>query len=141
METLDSLGAILNGETVAIHMYDSFIPKMKDLEMKNTFQTIRTGHRRHLDQITRRIEELGHRPRIQLGLRMKIGEFMIDARTRVGIAPDKMSRWALKGEDMGITATEEVIKGDLDEVSKELVGIVLGENRDYINQLMEFINK
>ncbi len=72
---------------------------------------------------------------------MKLGQLMIDARTRAGIAPDKMTRWALKGEDMGVTATEKIDKSGLDEVSKELVGLLIRENQDNINELMEFINK
>ncbi len=52
VESLNHLQTLLNGEAIAIHMYDSFIPVIKDEEMKTAFQDIRTGHRRHLDHIT-----------------------------------------------------------------------------------------
>lgn len=141
VETLDTLQALLQGEAIAIHTYDTFIPEMKEPEAKTTFQDIRSGHRRHLDQLSRRIEELGHRPRIQPGLRMKMAELMMDMRTRVGIAPNKMVRWALKGEDMGLTAAQEVSAGDLDEVSQELLSDILMDSSEYVNQLVELIHE
>lgn len=139
-ESLKSLQGLLNGEAIAIHTYDTFIPEINDPEMQVTFQEIRTGHRRHLDQLTRRIEELGDRPRIQQNLGMRLGRLYMDTRTWLGIAPDKMTRWVLQGEDMGLNAAEELVKGDLDEVSNELVGSLLCENAEYINRLMGFIH-
>ncbi len=137
----DSLQALLNGQSIAIHTYDAFIPEVKDPELKAVFQKIRSGHRKQLDQVTRRIEELGYRPRIKLNPGMKLGELIIDARTRIGIAEEKMVRWALKGEDMGLTTTEEIVKGDLDEVSKELVDFILDDSNHYINELINFIHE
>ncbi len=137
----DSLQALLNGQSIAIHTYDAFIPEVKDPELKTVFQKIRSGHRKQLDQVTRRIEELGYRPRIKLNPGMKLGELIIDARTRIGIAEEKMVRWALKGEDMGLTTTEEIVKGDLDEVSKELVDFILDDSNHYINELINFIHE
>lgn len=141
VETLDSLQNMINGVAIAIHTYDTFIPAMKDPETKLIFQDIRSGHRRHLDLLTRRVEELGHRPRIQPNLQMWIAEVIMDARTRVGMAPEKMIRWALKGEDMGLTSAEEVVAGDLDEVSQELVDQILIDSADYVNQLAELIHE
>lgn len=139
-ESLEVLQGLLNGEAIAIHTYDTFIPNIDDPEMQVTFQEIRTGHRRHLDQLTRRIEELGDRPRIQQNLGMRLGRLYMDTRTWFGIAPDKMARWTLRGEDMGLNAAEELAKGDIDEVSKELVSGLLCENAENINSLLEFIH-
>lgn len=140
VETLDSLQNMINGVAIAIHTYDTFIPEMKDPEVQLLFQDIRTGHRHHLDLLIRRVEELGHRPQIQQNLRMWLAEVMMEARTRVGIAPEKMIRWALRGEDMGLTSAEEVVAGDLDEVSKELVDQILLDSAGYVDQLTDLIH-
>lgn len=141
VETLDSLQNMINGVAIAIHTYDTFIPEIKNPETQLALQNIRSGHRRHLDLLTRRVEELGHRPRIQQNLQMRIAEWMMEARTQVGIAPEKMIRWALKGEDMGLTTAEEVVAGDLDEVSKELVDQILIDSAEYVNQLTDLIHE
>lgn len=140
VETLDSLQNLLNGEAIAVHMYDSFIPEVEDLEIKKSFQDIRSGHRRHIDQLIRRIEEMDHRPRIELNRRMWLSELMVDARTRIGIAQRKMIRWALKGEDMGLSAAREVTAGDLDDTSKELVNQILTETSDNVDHLKKYVH-
>lgn len=139
--SLDSLQAMLQGQSIAIHTYDTFIPEVGDPEVKAIFQDIRSGHRRHLDLLVRRIEELGHRPRVEPNFQMWMGEVMMDVRTVFGIAPQKAIRWALQGEDMGLTAAQEVTAGDLDEVSNELVTQILVDTAEYVNQLLELVQE
>ena len=141
IELHDNLQALLTGEANAIHLYDKFIPEIKDPELMTGFQEIRSGHRRHLDQLTRRMEELNFKPEIKPNLTMKLSQLLIDLRTSIGIAPEKMVKWAVKGEEMGIEAGSEIVTDDLDEVSKELVDNMLLEINEFINKLNNFVRE
>lgn len=123
---------------MGIHAYEHHIQKLKDPYIKREFQRIQQDHKNHALKVAERIQNLGGTPVDDEGffgsIQGFIGQFRI---------PDNSSgiiENALKGEDYyGIQISEEIVKGDLDPESGQLIEEVLNKDRqhvDFLNRLL-----
>lgn len=135
---INTLNKFLQGQYMGIHAYEHHIQKLKDPYIKGEFQRIQQDHKNHALKVAERIQNLGGTPVDDEGIigsiQGFIGQFRIP-NTSSGIIGS-----ALKGEDYyGIQISEEIVKGDLDPESRQLIEEVLDKDRlhvDFLNRLL-----
>jgi bacterioferritin len=128
------LNEFLEGNYMAIHAYDKFIHHMNDPICKDTLQEIQKEHKMHAMQLAERIQDLGGIPADDVGWRGSIVEFMADiTQTSDGMQP--ILQDALTGEQRGIEKSREILEGDLDAESLELVKSILRRDEKHVEEL------
>lgn len=136
---IDTLNEFLRGQYMGIHAYEYHIQKLEDPYIKSEFQRIQQEHKNHASKVAERIQNLGGTPVNDEGfigsIQGFIGQFRIPETTS-GIVES-----ALKGEDyFGIQISEEIVKGDLDPESHQLIKDILDKDREhveYLNRLLQ----
>ncbi|MEH7251334.1 ferritin-like domain-containing protein [Neobacillus niacini] len=136
---VNTLNKFLKGQYMGIHAYEHHIQKLTDPYIKSEFQRIQQDHKNHALIVAERIQNLGGTPVDDEGvigsIQGFIGQFRIP-NTSSGIIES-----ALMGEDYyGIQISEEIVKGDLDPESRQLIEEVLDKDRqhvDFLNRLLQ----
>lgn len=131
---IKELNAFLKGQYMGIHAYDYMIHHTSDPFMKHTLQKIQQDHKAHAMRIAERIQNLGGVPVTSEGIvgaiEGSIYNFFMSEE------PDDLLRAALKGEDYyGIQLSSEMVKGDLDPHSQQIVDEVLRQNEKHVQIL------
>lgn len=136
---VNELNTILKGEHMAIDAYKRFIEDAKDENIKNELWNILEEHKRHAHQLSERIETLGGEPEQSAGF----AGFMASAKAAIkritGTGDIEILKKAYDGEDKGIVKAEEVVKGDLDDESMQLVNGILSEDHDHLRKMARLI--
>ncbi|WP_078410669.1 ferritin-like domain-containing protein [Priestia abyssalis] len=135
---VQTLNEFLKGQYMGIHAYEHHIKKLNDPIIKETFQAIQQDHKQHASQVAERIQNLGGTPVDDEGVvgsvQGFIGKFMIPDDT------EGLIESALKGESYyGIEVSEEIVKGDLDPESKQLIEEILDKDREHVTTLRRFL--
>jgi bacterioferritin len=135
-DVVETLNQFLKGQYMGIHAYEHHIQKLKDPYIKSEFQRIQQEHKNHALMVAERIQNLGGTPVDDEGMIGSIqgffGQFKIPD-TSSGIIES-----ALTGEDYyGIQISEEIVKGDLDTESRQLIEEILDKDRQHV----EFLNR
>jgi bacterioferritin len=133
-DVTQTLNKFLKGQYMGIHAYEHYIEKVADPVMKKEFQQIQQDHKQHAAMVAQRIQNLGGTPADDEGIigqvQGYIGQFMIPDDTA------GMIQSAIKGEGYyGIEVSEEIVKGDLDEESKQLIEQILDKDREHVDLL------
>lgn len=136
---INTLNEFLKGQYMGIHAYEHLIEKLQDEDIKKQFQQIQQDHKQHALSVSERIQNLGGTPVNSEGLvgaaQGYIGKLMMPDDTK-GIIES-----ALKGEShYGIEVSEEIVKGDLDPESKQVVENVLDKDREHVEQLKSLLH-
>jgi bacterioferritin (cytochrome b1) len=116
---IQTLNELLQGEHMAIQGYESVLPFLKEDTRKEIGGILR-DHKQHAFEIADRITSLGGIPKESTGM----AGTMSQAKLKIeGMARDERSmlKKLYDGEDQGIAAVEKIVKGDLDETSREMV--------------------
>ncbi|WP_354670008.1 ferritin-like domain-containing protein [Paenibacillus sp. BSR1-1] len=138
-KVINTLNNFLKGQYMGIHAYEHHIQKLTDPNIKNEFQRIQQDHKDHALKVAERIQNLGGTPVDDEGLIGSVqgffGQFMIPDST------DGIIQSALKGEDhYGIQVSEEMVKGDLDIESRQLIEEILDKDREHVNFLNRLVH-
>ncbi|USK31804.1 ferritin-like domain-containing protein [Bacillus sp. F19] len=138
-DVVKTLNNFLKGQYMGIHAYEHHIQKLKDPYLKNEFQRIQQDHKNHALKVAERIQNLGGTPVDDEGLIGSVqgfmGQFMIPDNS-AGIIES-----VLKGEDYyGIQISEEIVKGDLDPESRQLIEEILDKDREHVNFLNRLVH-
>ncbi|MBS4177662.1 ferritin-like domain-containing protein [Lederbergia citrea] len=139
-DVVKTLNQFLKGQYMGIHAYEHHIQKLTDPEIKRVFQRIQQDHKNHALKVAERIQNLGGVPVDDEGMigvvQGYFGQFMIPD-TTVGIIES-----ALKGEGYyGIEVSEEIVKGDLDPESRQLIEEILDKDREHVHFLQHLARK
>nr|WP_249313150.1 ferritin-like domain-containing protein [Lederbergia citrea] len=139
-DVVKTLNQFLKGQYMGIHAYEHHIQKLTDPEIKRVFQRIQQDHKNHALKVAERIQNLGGVPVDDEGMigvvQGYFGQFMIPD-TTVGIIES-----ALKGEGYyGIEVSEEIVKGDLDPESRQLIEEILDKDREHVHFLQHLGRK
>ncbi|WP_442596141.1 ferritin-like domain-containing protein [Neobacillus sp. D3-1R] len=131
---IKELNAFLKGQYMGIHSYEHLIQKVHDPVMKEEFQKLQQEHKQHAAMVAERIQNLGGTPVDDEGpigsIQNYFSQFMIPDDT------EGLVKTALKGEDYyGIQVSEEIVKGDLDDESKQLIETILDKDRQHVQLL------
>src|SRR5690625_2517468 len=137
-DVVKELNAYLKGEYMGIHAYEHYIKHTQDPNLKSELQRIQQEHKQHAAKTAERIQNLGGKAVEDNGMKLSIQEGMMDLKKyptdNAGII-----KGVLKGQEMGVTQAEEIVKGDLDPESMQIIKSNLDEDKaqiDQLNQLM-----
>ncbi len=125
---------------MGIHAYEHHIQKLTDPEIRREFQRIQQEHKNHALKVAERIQNLGGKPVDDEGLIGSVqgffSQFMIPE-TSVG-----MIESALKGESYyGIRVSEDIVRGDLDLESQQLIESILDKDREHVRYLQQLLHE
>lgn len=138
---IQELNAFLKGEYMAIDSYDTFIQKSTDPKVKAEFQRIQQEHKNHALQISERIQNLGGRPATGLDIKGKIAETVSNIKNSRPKNDVDILVQAYDGENMGINTATEIVKGDLDSESMNLIGNIINQDKTHLIDLNNLTNK
>lgn len=145
--SISELNAILKGEHMAIDSYGKFINSISDINTKQELQKIQKEHKQQAIILAERIQNLGGNPTDGIGVLGKVTETISDIKDMAKSKPSNFIREALNGENQGIKLVNEMIKGDLDADSKNLVNSMINQDKTHVDTLsglatnLESINK
>lgn len=133
-KTIDALNNLLQGENMAVDAFNIYISKVRDEDLKNTFQEIQNQHRENMSILSNYIQDLGYEPKEKLGFKGAMADFMINLNL-TGKDDAYTLRKAIEGEDKGINMGEDISNGNLDDESKRVVNQILEDDRSSLAKL------
>jgi hypothetical protein len=133
-EKIKSLNKLLQGEYMAIESFNNFINRIKEEDTKTTFQGVQRQHRKNAETLANYIQNSGGRAEENLGLKGIFGDIMLNMELGSSIDYEVVKK-AIEGEIKGVNMAEKVLRGNLDDDSRNLAGEVLKIDRESINKL------
>lgn len=134
-ETIENLNKLLQGEYMAVESFNNFISKLNDERAKQVFQEVQKHHRDNIDKLAGYIQELGGKPEENLGMKGFMGEFKINMELGPDAQRSEIIEKAIEGETRGVNMAEKVLRGNLDEKSRDIAGEILHQDRHSIDKL------
>ena len=134
-EIIKSLNKLLLGEHMAIESFNNFISKLEDNHVKATFQEVQKQHRDNVEILADYIQDIGGQPEENLGMKGKMADIKINMDLKSGVDSIEVIEKAIDGETQGVNMAEKVLRGELDDKSRDLAGEILKNDRDSIEKL------
>lgn len=133
-DIVKELNAYLKGEYMGIHAYEHYIQQVTDPSVKKELQRIQQEHKLHAAKLAERIQNLGGKAVEDNGVMLSIREGMLNLK---GFPDDinEILQDAIKGQEKGMLMAEEIVRGDIDEESRQIVEENLDEDREHLNRL------
>jgi bacterioferritin len=138
-KAFDSLNKLLQGEYMAVNSINTFISRIADEHVKKVFQDVQDNHRDNIKTLATYIQSLGGYPEENIGLKGKMATMKIDLEIGREPDPSKVLQKALKGERNGINMAEKVLRGKLDDQSRDLAGEILHKDRVQLDKLQNAV--
>lgn len=136
---VEELNTILRGTYMGIRTFEHYIQKLEDAELKAAFQQMQQESKQNAQQLAERIQNLNGIPANSEGLSGQMHSFMHKLKTPHD--PTEMIEEALSGTgNYGVQYAEEVVRGDLDPESKQIVEAVIDTNRGHVEQLNNLLH-
>lgn len=135
---IKELNAYLKGEFMGIHSYEQYIQQVTDPTIKTELQRIQREHKEHAAKTAERIQDLGGKAVNDNGVMLSMREGMMKLKGTPDTV-DEILLSAIKGQEIGMKMTEEIVRGDLDPESKQLIAENLDQDREHINHLNDLI--
>ncbi len=136
---IKELNTVLKGEKMAVEAYEKFISATDNEKIRESFQQIQLNHKGNADQLAERIQNLGAVPDYSTGISGVLANIMLGLETNGKNSADILKR-AYDGEDKGIAAVEEVIRGDLDDTSMTLVKDILSRDHGHLKSMLALMS-
>lgn len=136
---IEELNTLLRGTYMGIRSYEHYIQKVEDPEDKRKFQSMQLEIKNSAEKLATRIQDLGGVPADSEGFSGSMHSYM----HQVMLSEDtgKILQDAIKGlEQYGVQYSEEVVRGDLDPESRQLVEEVLDVNRRQADELRSMLH-
>ena len=135
---IKELNTFLEGNYMAVHAYEKYIQHIDDSEIKQSLQKIQQDHKQHAILIAERIQNLGGIPVDDVGMMGSVAELINKIKgTAKDLAP--ILKDAHLGEQRGIEKSKELLDGDLDPESLELVKGILKHDQNHVDLLDKLI--
>ncbi|MRG87786.1 DUF2383 domain-containing protein [Salinibacillus xinjiangensis] len=135
----EELNTLLRGTYMGIRSLEHYIQKVDDQELKTQFQAIQQETKESAQKLAERIQNLGGVPADSEGFSGSMHSMM--HKVMLSDNEHKIIDDAIKGFDQyGVEYSEEVVKGDLDPESKQIVEEVIDRNRRYADQLQKLLH-
>lgn len=136
---VNELNGLLKGEHMAIEAYERYIKEVEDGNVREELLKIQTEHKSHAGTIAERIQSLGGRPDGNTGF----AGFMANTKAAVQFMGKSSTidilKQAYDGEYKGIAMAEELVKGDLDNDSANLVQRILSADQGHLKKMKGII--
>lgn|SRR5690554_3726900 len=136
---VESLNQLIKGEHMSIDAFNIYISKLKDQNVMYKFQEIQDQHRENIKQLSHYIHGLDGQAEENTGLSGRMAKIKMNMQTSSDIPASDYIKKAIEGMTKGIAMTEELLRGDLDASSRELVGQILERDRESIEKLNDLI--
>lgn len=137
-DIVKELNAYLKGEFMGIHAYEHYIQQVTDPAVKTELQRIQQEHKQHAAKLAERIQNLGGKATEDNGFMLSISEGIMNLKGFPDTV-DGVLKSAINGQVKGMQMAEEIVRGDIDSVSRQIVEENLNEDREHINQLNNLI--
>lgn len=134
-KTIKALNELLQGEYMAVESFNNFISRVKDEKIKNEFQGIQQQHRSNIEKLATYIQNLGGQPDENLGMKGKMGDLKVNMDLGFKTDDAEIVKKAIEGETKGVNMAEKVLRGNLDDKSRDVVGEILQKDRIAIHKL------
>lgn len=124
---------------MGIRSMEHYIQKLEDGQLKQHFQSMQKDTKGNAQKIAERIQNLGGVPADDEGFSGSMHSFM--HKVMLPNDSEKIIEDALKGiHKYGLQYSEELVRGDLDSESKQMVEEVFDTNRRHVEQLKELLH-
>jgi len=136
---IEELNTLLRGIYMGIHGFEQYIQKVNNQELTRSFQQIQQEQKQNAQKIAERIQNLGGIAADDEGISGSLHSFM----HKFMIPDDEKSivKDAIEGLDKyGVHYSEELVKGDLDPHSKQIVDETINDSRRHAEQLRQFLH-
>ena len=136
---IEELNTILRGSYMGVHSFEHYIQRLDDEELKRNFQVMQQDTKQSAQKIAERIQNLGGEPANSEGFSGAMHSYM--HKLKISGDPEKILEDAIKGvNNYGVEYSEELVKGDLDLESKNIVEEVIDTNRRHVEQLKKLLH-
>lgn len=135
LETIKSLNELLQGEYMAVESFNNFISRLDDEGIKKVFQEVQKQHRENIDKLASYIQDIGGQPDENLGMKGKMGDVKLNMDLGSSSDSEEIVKKAVEGETQGVNMAEKVLRGDLDDRSRDIAGEILEKDRRSIDKL------
>ncbi|MBO1512460.1 DUF2383 domain-containing protein [Metabacillus sp. BG109] len=124
---------------MGIRPLEHYIKKVNNSELKNNFQSMQQDIKQNAQKVAERIQNLGRVPADDEAVSGSMHSFM--HKIMLPIDSKKIIEDALKGMDnYGVQYSEEFVKGDLDQTSKQIVEEVIDTSRRHVEYLRHLLH-
>ena len=137
-DVIKELNTFLKGNFMAVHAYERYIQHIDDSDIKQLLQKIQQDHKQHAILITERIQNLDGTPVDDVGMMGSVAELMNKIKGST-TDPNAILKDALLGEHRGIEKSKEILNGDLDPESLDLVKGILNHDQKHVDLLDELL--
>ncbi|MBU5677617.1 PA2169 family four-helix-bundle protein [Alkaliphilus sp. MSJ-5] len=134
-ETIKSLNQLLQGEYMAVESFNNFMSKLEDDNMKNSLKEVQKQHRENINTLASYIQDIGGQPHENLGMKGKMAEIKINMDLGLKVDTSEVIAKAIEGETQGVNMAEKVLRGNLDDKSRDIAGEILKNDRRSIEKL------
>lgn len=138
-ETKKSLNELLQGEYMAVDSFNNFISRLEDENVKKTFQEVQKQHRENIDKLASYIQDIEGQPDENLGMKGRMGEMMLNMDLGTEADTNEIIKKSIEGETKGVNMTEKVLRGKLDDRSRDIAGEILEKDRKSIEKLKKLL--
>jgi len=135
IKTIKVLNELLQGEYMAVESFNNFISRVEDEKIKSEFQGIQQQHRSNIEKLATYIQNLGGQPDENLGMKGKMGDLKVNMDLGFKTDDAEILKKAIEGENKGVNMAEKVLRGNLDDKSRDVVGEILQKDRMAIRKL------
>jgi len=139
-KVIGELNRFLRGRYMGLHQYEQLILHCKNSQLKEMLQKFQKNAKLESKKVVERIRELGGEPVDGVGIlgeiRLWMDKFQGHPERTIDILHD-----AYVGENKyGIHMSHEMVAGDLDEKSKQLIDQILEEDQKRVDQLKKWLD-
>jgi uncharacterized protein (TIGR02284 family) len=140
-KTVKSLNRLLQGEYMAVESFNNFISRAKDENVKKAFQEVQKQHRQNIEILAGYIQDIGGQSRENLGMKGKMADVKVNMDLGLRADTDEIIKKAVEGETQGVNMAEKVLRGSLDDKSRDIAGEILHRDRRAIDELNSLKNR
>ena len=133
-DSIKVLNELLQGEYMAVESFNNFISRVEDDRIKNGLQDVQKQHRENIDILANYIQNIGGQADENLGMKGKMAELKLNL-DLIKSNDEDIIKEAIEGETNGIEMTEKILRGNLDDKSRDLTGEILANDRKSIDKL------
>jgi len=138
-QKIKALNELLQGEYMAVDSFNNFITRLEDEKVKQVFQEVQNQHRENINKLASYIQSIGGKPDENLGMKGTMGDIMINMDLGSEAEDKEIIEKAVEGETKGVNMAEKVLRGDLDDSSREIAGEILEKDRKSIEKLKKLL--
>lgn len=140
-ETISALNQLLQGENMAVDTFNIFISKLNDEKAKKVFQKVQNQHRENMNTLANYIQNIDGEPKEKLGLKGVMADMKLKVEIDDPTHTSDIIKKAIDGETFGINMAEKVLRGNLDDNSREVAGDILHKDRASLDRLNSLIDE